>query len=47
MFWFLGSTISILDSCVEQYLKFMERGQHTPESMVDLWSDLVELTKTE
>lgn len=47
LFWFLGSTISILDSCVEQYLKFIDRAQYSPEHMVDLWSDLVELTKTE
>lgn len=47
LFWFLGSTISVLDSCIDQYLKFVERAQYSPESMVELWSDLVELTKTE
>jgi len=47
LFWFLGSTISVLDSCVEQYERFVERAQYSPEAMVELWSDLVELTKTE
>jgi hypothetical protein len=47
LFWFLGGTISILDSCIEQYQKFMDRGQFVPDALVDLWSDLVELTKTQ
>ena len=47
LFWFLGSTVSILDSCIEQYLKLNERAQYTHEAVVNLWCDLVELTITE
>jgi hypothetical protein len=47
LFWFLGGTISILDSCIEQHQKFVERGQFVPEALIDLWKDLVELTKVQ
>lgn len=45
LFWLLGGGISILDSCIEQYVKFSSMPARTLEIIVAFNQDLAELTQ--
>jgi len=44
LFYFLGSSIAVLDSCVEQYRAYRRRDETSAPALIDLWQDLMELT---
>lgn len=47
LFYFPGSAIAVLDSCVEQYRVFRRYEEENPIVLMNFWRDLMELTQSD